>query len=114
MVFEKRGGLQVCTWAAQQAMGLPVGVNGFTCGWESFCDTVHMEIGLLPPVEYRSPSQLSQYGHAYPVNDARYNEMQYDEDDGCCACVQCLHSLNQNCTSRLGQSVGSTGIATAA
>lgn len=89
LVFEKRGGLQVCTWAAQQAMGLPVGVNGFTCGWESFCDTVHMEIGLLPPVEYRSPSQLSQYGHAYPVNDARYNEMQYDEDDGCCACVQC-------------------------
>lgn len=95
VLFAKRGSLQVCTWAAQQGMSLPVGVNGFTTAWDSFCDTVHMEIGLLPPVEYRSASQLSQYGQSYPVDDPRYNEMSYN-DDSPCSCVQCS-SYDMSC-----------------
>ena len=93
-VFEKRGGLQVCSWASQQGMGLPVGVNGFTTSWDPFCDTIHMDIGLLPPVEYRSQSQLAQYGHAYPVNDARYNEALYDDDSACQCDLSILNYLN--------------------
>ena len=87
VVFEKRGGLQVCTWAAQQGMGLPCGVNGFTSAWENYCDIVHAEIGLLPPVEYRSALQLSQFGNSYPFDDPRYNDM----TKGGSTCCESLH-----------------------
>ena len=80
ILFEPRGGMAVFTWASQNGMGLPVGVNGFTTQWEEWCEKIHFEIGLIPPPDYRSAGQLQIYGQGYPT------VFPDDEGSQCCSC----------------------------
>jgi len=56
--FVRRGGFTLSRWAAKMGYSYPVGVEGFTSQWDSYVDILHNEMRFMPPMQYRSPSQI--------------------------------------------------------
>lgn len=59
--FEQRGGLSANHWATNlMNVNFPIAMNAYQAEWDESVDELHKVIGFMPPLKYRSPSQLKE------------------------------------------------------
>jgi len=57
-----RGGKKAALAAKEAGLGDPLAVGGYVAQWSEAVDAFHVELGFLPPPQYRSPAQIAKHG----------------------------------------------------